>query len=487
VPKKPTRIDILLSLIATKFVLAGKRIEDLVHLPEMTAPYALTATRLMLRVATCVGPKRLLFMACKTVRLSVKYGNTAASPYLYTFYGSLLCEDAKDTNTGYRFGKLALSLSDRFRESQVKTITVVNNSIIHWKEHLRITLRPLQEAHRIGVETGDLEFAAWAAGFSCWHAYWSGQELGKVEQEMASYSRIIAQLKQQTAYNYHNIQWQTVRNLIQEGETEGTSTPWQLIGDAYDETHMLPLHQQMNDLGVLLCLYYNKLFLSYLFQAYPQAAEYTRLTRNSVKNATGLFVAPQCYFYDSLVQLARYPEVDRSEQKRLLKQVAANQKKMKKWARHAPMNHLHKWYLVEAERARVRGKDHQAREYYDKAIELARKHEYVNEEALANELAAKFYLARGKDTLARTYMHEARYCYRKWGATAKVRHLEETYSDLLVERRDGRHCEREAPLPLSLTDTATGTTSAGVLDLATVMKASQTLSVVQYPQRSLFR
>jgi hypothetical protein len=38
---------------------------------------------------------------------------------------------------------------------------------------------------------------------------------------------------------------------------------------------------------------------------------------------------------------------------------------MKKWAHHAPMNHLHKFYLVEAERHRVLGQPIEAMDYYD--------------------------------------------------------------------------------------------------------------------------
>jgi len=43
------------------------------------------------------------------------------------------------------------------------------------------------------------------------------------------------------------------------------------------------------------------------------------------------------------------------------------------------MNYQHKFYLVEAERARVLGQDGQAREYYDQAIELAIENEYLNQ------------------------------------------------------------------------------------------------------------
>ncbi|MFL9453913.1 hypothetical protein AB0758_22780 [Tolypothrix bouteillei VB521301_2] len=93
----------------------------------------------------------------------------------------------------------------------------------------------------------------------------------------------------------------------------------------------------------------------------------------------------------------------------LLARVQANQEKIQKWAHHAPMNHLHKFYLVEAERYRVLDEKLAAIEMYDKAIALARENEYINEEALACELAAKFYLSWDKQSIAKTYMTDAYY------------------------------------------------------------------------------
>ena len=126
-------------------------------------------------------------------------------------------------------------------------------------------------------------------------------------------------------------------------------------------------------------------------------------------------------------------------QKRLLylSKVYFNQKQLKKWAKYAPENLLHKWHLVEAERCKINGKSLKAMRHYDKAVTLARKNGYTHEEALANELAAKYYLTRGYDRIARTYMKEACYLYTIWGAKAKVDHLNETYSELLYSITGG--------------------------------------------------
>jgi len=145
---------------------------------------------------------------------------------------------------------------------------------------------------------------------------------------------------------------------------------------------------------------------------------------------------------------------------------------MKKWAYHAPMNHLHKYYLVEAELMQIKGSGNKASNYYDKSIELAKKHEYLNEEALANELAAKFYLSKGNEKIARVYIQKARFCYNKWGAIAKVKDLDEKY-DLF----DSQKAFEEQTAPIKSTSTIESSKQASAeLDIRSVMKVSQAIS-----------
>ena len=182
-----------------------------------------------------------------------------------------------------------------------------------------------------------------------------------------------------------------------------------------------------------------------------------------------LKIVPQFHFYDSLSRLAVYPDAHKSEQDDILEQVAANQKKMQIWAHHTPMNFLHKFYLVEAERHRVLGENVEAMENYDKAIAGAKEHEYLNEEALAYELAAKFYLEWGKEIIARTYITEAHYAYTHWGATVKVKDLEERYPQFFTKRSP-------SPSQTTTTTSTPNTKTSTELDLTSVIKASQTLS-----------
>jgi signal transduction histidine kinase/CheY-like chemotaxis protein len=154
-----------------------------------------------------------------------------------------------------------------------------------------------------------------------------------------------------------------------------------------------------------------------------------------------------------------------------LAKVTANQQEMKLWADHAPMNFQHKHDLVEAEKARVLGQNWPAASAYERAIQGARENQYLHEEALAYELAAKFYLAQSMEEMAQLYMTKAHYTYTRWQATAKVKELEERYPQWLTKPSSKRLTRTKTILP-----TTTGLKSSEVLDLATVMKASQAIS-----------
>jgi two-component system, NarL family, sensor kinase len=148
--------------------------------------------------------------------------------------------------------------------------------------------------------------------------------------------------------------------------------------------------------------------------------------------------------------------------------VNINQEKMQKWAEHTPMNYLHKFHLVEAEKARVLGQFFEAEEFYERAIAGAAENELIQEEALAYELAAKHYLARGRSKIAQTYIKEAHYCYDRWGATAKVKDLEKRYPQLL-----NTNLVRQSH---SIVTDETIRHPTAAIDWAAAMKAAQAIS-----------
>jgi len=481
-PKSPQLEDIQQGLAKTTSLLAGKQPEELIELPEMTAPDKLAAMRILSTVVPAVyvaDPQLLLLIVLQQVNFSVKYGNAADSAFAYANYGQILCGVVGDLEKGYKFGLLALEVLSRFnaRSIAATTYVIVYSCIIPWREHLLKTLKPLQEAFTIGLETGDLIYGVYGALNHCTHLYLSGKELAGVSREMENYALQFRQLKQETALNYHEIYRQAVLNLLGLAD----ENPWELIGAAYNENVMLPLHRSVNDSLAIVLVSLKKLVISYLCGKYDIAVNNADIVEEYLNEATAFAAIPIYYLYNSLAWLAVYSDPKTQQREGMMKKVAANQEKMQKWADNAPMNYLHKLYLVEAERHRVLGEKIEAIEMYDRAIAGAKENGYVQEEALANELAAKFYLEWGKETIAEAYLTKAYYCYARWGALAKVEDLEKRYPQYLagILNREQTSLTTRETISRLTTGTVTSTSTSGisaVLDLATVMKAGQAIS-----------
>jgi diguanylate cyclase (GGDEF)-like protein len=431
-PQKPSKLRILMTLLQTKLMLHGRAIDSLIELPKMTDPEKLAAGKIMAitsssSFSTASGLTPLLtFMG---VIWSIKYGNDAMSSYGYAGYGVILCGVLEEFSAGYQFGKLALDLVEKVnaKELEARTMMVFHNFIGHWREHLQIGLKPLLDAYVSGLETGDLEFAAYSAYMHCYHSYFAGEELRELANKMETYQEAIANCQQETVLRLHKLYRQVVLNLI--GATKHRD---RLSGEIYDETKMLPILQQEQHTSALFDLYWHKLMLCYLFGQFDRALENAKLARQYLDGEIATLSVPLFHFYESLACLAVYGEASRWEKIRLIARVRSNQRKLKRWAKTSPMNHLHKFYLVEAEKDRVLNRASRAADDYDRAIKLAKENEYLQEEALSQELAGKFHLEGGRAKIAAAYLHDAYYNYARWGAIAKVRDLVDRYPQLLA-------------------------------------------------------
>ncbi|MCC5652645.1 AAA family ATPase [Nostoc sp. XA013] len=469
-PETPTQSDIQLELDTIASLIGQKPIEDLLHLTEMTEPDKLAAMRILSSItiaAYVAAPDLMPLLVSKQVNLSIQSGNAVVSPFAYAFYGLILCGTSGNIEIGYEFGQLALNLLSHLNvhSLRARTLLIVNNFIIHWKEHIRNTIQPLLEAYQRGLEVGDLEFAAYCAHCYCFQSYAVGKELVEVEREMTKYSEAIRQIKQKTALTWNQIYQQTIANLM------GFSVSLtRLVGEFYNEENGLPQHEVTNDGTATFDVYFHKLILCYLFSDYAQAVENSTIAERYLIRITGTPIGPFYYLYDALARLATYSESGTQVQEELLKKITVSQEKMKQWAQYAPMNCLHKYHLVQAETARVLSQWFEAEEFYEQAIQGARENEYIQEEALAYELAAKHYLARGREKFAQIYMKEAHYCYERWGATAKVRNLEADYPQFFPQSTS------VSSTPIHTAAGTTSNTSHIAFDLAAMMKASQAIS-----------
>ncbi|WP_392479802.1 AAA family ATPase [Nostoc sp. C110] len=476
-PDEPTSTDIQQGMDDIAVCLKGKAIADLINLPLMSDPNKIAAMKILMGVlpaAFQTAPVMMPIIVCKMVNLSLNYGNTAVSGYGYSLYGLLLCGVQGEINSGYEFGKLASSLVSQFHaeELKAKILTVVSAHVMHWKEHVRETLTSSMSGYASGLETGDLEYAGYCGYIYPYHSFWLGKELWVLEKELIAYCESLKKINQQVALTWNLVYLQTVLNLKENYENVDC-----LIGEAYDEQSMLPIHQQVNDLYTINHLFVNKLMLSYIFGEYFKAVENAAIAEKSLGGVTGLFVVPLFYFYDSLAHLAIYHTAKESQRQAILEKVQANQQKMELWATHAPTNHLHRFYLVEAERCRILGQKLEAMDYYENSIAKSQENGFLQEEALAYELAGKFYQSLGKELIHQTYITKAYYACIRWGAIAKVKYLESKYTFLVGQTTTVETTTSKIDtIHLTTTTTTNSSSLSDFLDFNTFIKFSQAIT-----------
>ncbi|MBO0352293.1 AAA family ATPase [Phormidium pseudopriestleyi FRX01] len=469
-PRYPKKIDILLGLIRTKLTIGVRPIASLGDLPPMTQPEIQAIMGILSKLNTAIyfsAPLLFPLAVFQQVNLSIKWGNTSESAYAYSCYGLILC-GIGDIESGYQFGQLALNFLKRLNTQKVKSRTgyLVHSFVKHWKDPVQAMLNPMLEAYTVGLETGDLEFAAYSAFHYCYYSFLIGSELTQLESDMATYAQVILETGQERTTDGHQIFYQAVLNLLGKAEN-----PCHLMGSAFDEQVRLPILESRKDRSTIFCLYFNKLILCVLFGEVHEAIANADKAQEYIDAVPATLLLSQVAFYDSLARLAGATDAPRSQKNSWIHKVLRNQKKIKKWMHYAPQNNSQKYWLVEAELCRVQGKDAKAMEYYDKAIKLAQENGYLHELAIAYELAAKFYLSKGKEKelTAIAYMQQARYSYQIWGASTKVKDLETRYGQFFIAReRVSTHSTTNSNV--------TSTGSNHNLDIATVMKASQAIS-----------
>ena len=429
-PESPTMGDIQAALQEVGMLCGGKSIEDFINLPQMSDPSKIAALQILSIVippSTVSAPALFPLIVAQQVMLSVKYGNAPLSAYAYVSYGFLLCAMPEGIELGYQFGQLALRMLEQSnsQELKAKILMISNGFIFEWKKHLKETCQPLLEAYKSGLESGDLEFAGYSVIHDGSNLFFIGSYLPELVKKVSVYTDFLSQIKLDPILVKNQLLQQLILNLVGEAKN-----PLFLKGEVYDEEKMLPIHQENKDGSTIFILYSCKLFLCYLFNTPKQGLEYTKKAEPYLDTMRATYWVALLYFYDSLACLAIDNETP--ERQLILERVTENQEKMKAWAHHAPMNFQHKYDLVEAEKHRVLDQKMTAMELYDQAIAGAKENEYIQEEALANELTAKFYRTWGKEKIAQTYMTDAYYGYARWGAQAKTAHLEAHYPDLLA-------------------------------------------------------
>ncbi|MEH6822403.1 MAG: hypothetical protein V7629_00640 [Motiliproteus sp.] len=380
----------------------------------------------------------------------------------------MLCGQFNAIDKGYALGRLAMRLDQKTtsRQAHHRTLSLFNTYIRHWKEPLHESTQSLLHGHQLAVECGDLEWGAYCLAAHIQFAFLQGKRLPDLQATFDEHIHWLRQSGQKQSIQYSLITLQVIDNL-----RHSRPHPTWLDGQYYQEDFMLAEHRTENHKTAICLHHFYKALLSYLFGEYQAAVRHCTSGEQLLPYIGGTYTYTFYLFIAALSRLALIPASPHKEHAQSLNNVAKILHRIQRWAKHCPRNHSHEASLIQAELCRIRKRDIQAMDLYDQAIGQARDNDFPLVEALACELAGKFYLSKNRPLFANSYLEQARKGYQAYGAEAKYAHMHTTYPTVF-------NAAVQPPAPLASPHglSAPALYSNQAIDIASVIKASQAIS-----------
>ncbi|HZO40824.1 MAG TPA: AAA family ATPase, partial [Methylomirabilota bacterium] len=466
-PAHPTEMEARREYERIWSQLGSRAIEELIDLPLMQDPESLAT----LDVLTTLGPPTLYtdgnllaLTSCRAVNLSLERGNSDAAPPHYASVGLQAGDRFGDYDAGYRLAKMACDLTERrgLKRFGGKTYSVFA-LVVPWTRPMRERINPARRAFQMANEQGDPTFAAYA----CWNLtsglLAAGDPLDQVEREAEQGLEFARTLRFGFVADMISAPLALVRTL------RGETAKFGLLDDGrFTERSFEERMTGHPALALPECFYWiRKLQARFSAGDYASAIEATKKAERWFSTSASLSGFPsesaEYHLYAALSRAACCEPMGPDPYGEHRDALAAHDRQLRAWAANCPQNFEDRTALVGAEIARLEGRPLEAMDLYEQAIRSARANGFVHHEALAHELAGRFYLPRGFETAGSAHLRHARACYALWGADGKVRQLDELYP----------HLRQSEPAP-----DARGTIGTPVehLELATVLNVLQAVS-----------
>jgi PAS domain S-box-containing protein len=461
-PAHPTQEQVQAEYETVWQALNGRPIESLIALPLVTDPEVQAALQVLsdLTTAAYFTDSRLgCFQICRMVKIGMQHGTSGASALACSYFGNILGPVFHRYTDGYRFAKLGSDLIEEhsFIACKAKGHHLMGH-ITFWTQPIANAVEFMRATFRTAIETGDLVSACYAlppliAGFLLRNdpleAVWHESEIALGFARETKYRDVADIIRSQQRFI-----------ATMQGRTESFSS---FNDEQFDEA---TFEAQMTGdrMSVMIFWYWMlKLKARFLAGSYDEAFAAADAAKLQLSSSSALIHVIDYVYYSALTLAACYENTSSDQQSAWRELLTAHLEQLREWTGVYPPTFADRHALVSAEIARIEGQDLDAMRLYEQAIRTARENGFVQNEGVANELAAQFYLKRGIEKLAHSYLRDARRCYLRWGALGKVRQLDELYPQLRPEQ-----------IPSS--PTATIGTPVGQLDVETVVKASQALS-----------
>ncbi len=445
-------------------LLGNRPIEELIDLPLMSDPTSLATLDVLTKVfppASHTDANLLALVVCRAVNISLESGNSDPSCVAYVWLAKIAGPHFDNYKAGFRFGRLGYELVEQrgLQRWQARTYLWFGEFVLPWMKHVQACRDLIRRAFEAANKIGDLTLVAFGCDYLNTHLLAAGHPLAEVQREAENGLKFVQQARFGHVVAVITAQLGLIRTLL------GLTRKFGSFDD--EEFDELRFERHLADHPVLAlpeCLYWvRKLQARYLAGDYAAAVDASSRARQLLWTAPSTPEMAEFQLYGALSHAAccdsAFPDLHRQHFEALL----AHHRQLAIWAENCPENFAAGVALTGAEIARLESRPLDAEHLYEEAIRSAHANSFVHQEGLANELAARFYQARGFEKISHVYLRDARYCYLRWGAAGKVRQLDELYP----------HFREEEPVP---GPTRTIGSPIEHLDLATVIKVSQAVS-----------
>lgn len=419
-----------------------------------------------------LNPNYCILWNMRAVRLSLKYRVLTEKALISFGVLSSIYASMGYYDKSYKLSELIEKILQRAnKNSQLSMLKVTKGFfVLPWKKHIRECLISLREGYQYGLQIGDFINARHGINQLIMYRIMAGDNLSDILKEAQTYQSFQQGAKNPFAErNFMENIWMC-RCLIGQDERFGS---FEVDLQNFDEIEREQYYiQGKNKLG-LFYFALTQIRVHFFFGRYEQCLHSVEIVKQLITKQVSAksFHIPEFYFYDALILTSTYSEASRFQKLMCKITLRRHKRKMKRWAKECPENFLHRYLLICAEANRISGNFKKASIYYRDAIRSACKNKFTQNEAIANECAAKFYIDYGYPDIARTYMTQAYNAYLRWGAKEICIRLKETCPDLIFiehERMSLTNVDyMTLPMQHMLTD---------ALDLATVTKASQAIA-----------
>ena len=403
--------------------LAGRDIAGLIDAPRMTDPEHRAILGLLVAVMPCayIGrPSMFLYLAFRGVSFSLQHGNSEDSCYVYSVYGSLLGAVFGDIPSGFAFSEMSIRLNERFGDAKLRgTLLHLHADHTHfWSRHFRTGLPILEQAFQACLDVGDLVYASFLAFETVWQRFECGEPLAEVRRHSERFLAFAADSKNDAVYQTIRLEQQFLASLT--GHTRG---PGELDDDSFDAAACLARITAAS-FGCGIAFHHIIGLILGVMNGRPQAALAAAEAARGVLGAVmAMPIEATFYTFEALAIAADARTRGEAERAAALARMQEHLGKLALWARHCPENFEHKLLLVRAEAARLADDPSAAEALYDEAIAAARRHGFVQYEAIAGDLCGQFYRDRQRGFISAAYLRAAQDSYIRWGALARAEQI----------------------------------------------------------------